>query len=80
MYFVQLEQEMNLIVDRPDMKTAFLREWTKFVPAITSHGEKHQQEYPKSSGFTERPGYVFMHVYASCTCMHALNYCFFLHM
>ena len=31
---------MSLIVERPDVKAAFTREWAKFVPAIISYGEK----------------------------------------
>ena len=37
---MQMEQEMNLIVDRPDVKASFSCEWAKFVPAITAYGEK----------------------------------------
>ena len=31
---------MSLIVNRPDVKSTFVREWTKFVPAIIAYGEK----------------------------------------
>ena len=31
---------MSLIVERPDVTASFMKEWTKFVPAIISYGEK----------------------------------------
>ena len=31
---------MCLIVDRKDVKTSFIREWEKFIPAIISYGQR----------------------------------------
>ena len=31
---------MSLIVDRKDVKTSFINEWSKFVPAIIAYGQK----------------------------------------
>ena len=39
--YVQMDQELSLILGKSDAKQMFISEWnTKYVPAIISYGEK----------------------------------------
>ena len=41
---MQLEQELAMITERTNVKDAFLREWTRYVPAVISLGKKSSKK------------------------------------
>lgn len=43
-YFLQIEQEMSLIYDRPDVKIQFIKQWLKLVTGIITYGENSSKK------------------------------------
>ena len=41
---MQMEQEMGLIYDQCDIRVEFLKQWSKFVPAILSYGGSNSKK------------------------------------
>ena len=39
-----MEQEMAMISEKPNVKGFFVRQWTKFIPAIIEYGEKSSRK------------------------------------
>jgi len=45
--YLQLEQEMAMVSEKPNVKASFLQQWKNFVPAIIECGDKSPKKNVK---------------------------------